>query len=268
MINTFQHTNRYRMRSPAKVVDEIEMLHRVHGVETFKIIDELFVLNRTHYRAICQGIIDRGLGPHLNIWGYARTDSVAPGDLPLMREAGIRWLALGIEAGDAAVRAGANKALRGDRAVPGSENLEIAQIVGAIHDAGMHVIANYIFGLRDDDLASMQLTLDLAQYLNTEWANFNSSMAYPGSALYDEALREGWTLPESWAGYSQHNRHTRPLDTKHICGAEVLRFRDEAFRTYFSDPRYLAMIRRKFGEAAVAHINQMLEYRLERDLLR
>jgi hypothetical protein len=44
----------------------------------------------------------------------------------------------------------------------------------------------------------------------------------------------------------------------------VLRFRDGAFQTYFTDTRYLEMVRETFGEETVAHIRQMTSHRLER----
>ena len=89
-------------------------------------------------------------------------------------------------------------------------------------------------------------------------------MAYPGSALYEAALRNGWPLPEQWSGYSQHAVDTLPLPTKYLSGAEVLRFRDQAFQTYFTSPRYVEMVRQKFGEETVEHIRQMTLHKLER----
>ena len=179
--------------------------------------------------------------------------------LPLFRKAGFNWFALGIESGSARVRAAANKSLKNDG--------EIAETVRRIEAAGIEVISNFIFGLLTDDMASMQETLDLALKLNTAFANFYSCQAYPGSALYDEAVAKGWTLPDTWAGYSQHAYDTRPLDTEHVTGAEVLRFRDEAFQTYFSNPAYLAMVREKFGAETEAHIHKMISYKLKRKLL-
>jgi radical SAM superfamily enzyme YgiQ (UPF0313 family) len=123
--------------------------------------------------------------------------------------------------------------------------------------AGIHVIANYIFGLPDDDRASMEATLALALELNTEFANFYCAMAYPGSPLYEEALARGWTLPESWSGYSQHAEETLPLPTRHLAAGEVLRFRDQAFQAYYGNPRYLAMIDERFGAPAVAEVRAM-----------
>lgn len=257
-INAPFASNRYRMRDPVDVVEEIVMLADKHGVRTFKIIDEMFVLNERHYSEIAEGIIGSGIGGDLNIWAYARVDTVKPENLARLRKAGIRWLALGIESGSAYVRDGAMKKMRND---------DIAGVVRSIQAADINVIANYIFGLPDDDYKTMGETFNLAVELNTEFANFYSAMAYPGSALYAEAIKTGATLPETWRGYSQHNDDCRPLDTKHLTGAEVLRFRDDAFRAYFHRPRYQEMIADKFGDEAVEQVKEMLGYTLHRKFL-
>ncbi len=257
-INAPFQTNRYRMREPSAVVTEILKLFHVYGVRTFKIVDEMFVLNERHYTAIANGLIESGVADDLNIWAYSRVDTVKAGHLPLLRRAGIRWLALGIESASAYVRDGAQKRLK---------EADIEGVVHAIQRAGINVIGNYIFGLPDDDVDSMQQTLDLALRLNTEFANFYSAMAYPGSPLYAEALASGWTLPESWRGFSQHNDDCRPLDTKHVGAATVLRFRDEAFQAYFTNPAYLSMVERKFGAETLEHVRAMTTYRLTRKIL-
>ena len=257
-INAPFGTNRYRMRKPADVVAEIAMLYRDYGVRTFKIVDEMFVLNPKHYLAICDGLIEAELGPELNIWAYARIDTVQPATLEKLRAAGFRWLALGIESGSKHVRDGSDKALKND---------DIAGVVRAIQVSGINVIGNFIFGLPDDGFRSMQETLDLALSLNCEFANFYSAMAYPGSALYDKALADRAALPQSWSGYSQHNADCRPLDTEHVGARDVLAFRDAAFTRYFTDPAYLGMIYDKFGAATLEHVTEMTKFKLPRKLL-
>lgn len=75
-INAPFHANRYRMRSPDNVVAEIDALHRTYGVKTFKIIDEMFVLNDRHVRAICERLAAKPYASELNIWAYARDGRV------------------------------------------------------------------------------------------------------------------------------------------------------------------------------------------------
>jgi len=89
-------------------------------------------------------------------------------------------------------------------------------------------------------------------------------MAYPGSELYELAIKEGWPLPEKWQGYSQYAYETLPLPTKHLSASEVLRFRDDAFQTYYSNPLYLGMMTRKFGPGVADHVREMASHKLIR----
>jgi hypothetical protein len=57
------------------------------------------------------------------------------------------------------------------------------------------------------------------------------------------------------------------MSTKHLSAAEVLRFRDQAFVDYTSDPKYLDLVRRKFGEPAVDFLKGLLQIKLRRRLL-
>jgi radical SAM superfamily enzyme YgiQ (UPF0313 family) len=257
-INAPFGSNRYRMRKPEMVVEEIDFLHRTYGVKTFKIIDEMFVLNDRHVSDICERLAEKPYAGELNLWAYARVDTVRPERLELLRAAGIRWLALGIESGSEHVRDGAEKSL---------DHNDIVKIVSSIKDAGIQVIGNYIFGLPDDDLGSMQQTLRLAKELNCEFANFYSAMAYPGSPLYGMAVQQGWQLPHRWSGFSQHSYDCTPLPTERVSAAEVLRFRDQAFHNYFSDPIYLDMVSGKFGVGTRRHIEEMTKTPLRRELL-
>lgn len=248
--------NAYRMWSPETVVKEIDHLVERYGVKNIKFVDEMFILNRRHVLGICDLLMQRDY--KVNIWAYARVDTVQDEMLGKLKAAGFNWLALGIESGSADVRDGAEKAFG---------NEEITEVVRKIQRAGIYVLGNYIFGLPDDTHARMQDTLDLALELNCEFANFYSAMAYPGSALYTYAEQNHLELPADWAGYSQHAYNTRPLANKQLSSADILGFRDQAFLRYFSDPRYLGLVQEKFGARVVEHIRQMSAIPLRRELL-
>jgi radical SAM superfamily enzyme YgiQ (UPF0313 family) len=245
-----------RYRSPERVVEEIDLLVNSYGIRNLKIVDELFVLHEPHYMGIVELLIQRGY--NLNIWAYARVDTVKPENLARMKLAGINWLALGIESANPDVRDSAAKRMRVQ---------DVQQVVRTIQDAGIRVIGNYIFGLPGDSIASMQETLDMALALNCEFANFYSAMAYPGSQLYDIACSNGLNLPDSWHGYSQHSFEALPLPTKHATAADVLRFRDNAFHTYFANPAYLAKVQQLFGVQVREHIERISAGRLKRKIL-
>lgn len=245
--------NSYRMWSPARILDDLTMLVERYGVRHVKLADELFVLNARHVNAICDGIAERGLS--LNIWAYARVDTVKEGMLEKLRRAGVRWLAYGIEAASERVRDDVDK---------GFGDALVLETLAKTRAAGIHVIGNYIFGLPEDDYETMQKTLDLALALDCEFANFYCAMAYPGSSLYERAVADRWALPGTWGGYSQHSVDSLPLPTHHLTAGQVLRFRDDAFQTYFQNPRYLALVEATFGPATRREIESMTAHRLER----
>ena len=258
-INAPFSTPMLRVWSPDNVIGQIDRLVREYGVSNIKIPDEMFVLNRRHVIGICDRIIERGY--RLNIWAYARVDTVQDEVLEKLARAGFTWLGLGIESGSQHVRDGVEKGRFGER--------EIIATVDRIRSHGIHVAANYIFGLPDDTLESMRATLDLALTLNTEWANFYCAMAYPGSALYGLAKQHQWRLPDDqggpgWIGYSQHAYECLPLPTDSLTATQVLDFRDRAFLEYFGHPSYLAMLQRTFGTRIVAHVAEMCRHQVRR----
>lgn len=247
----------YRLWSPDTVINEIDILVNKYGVKNIKFVDEMFVLKKDHVLGICDRIIERGYD--LNIWAYARVDTVKDEFLDKLKRAGFRWLALGIESGSKHVRDGVEKGRFGTE--------KILEVVKKVQDAGIYVIGNYIFGLPDDTHESMNETLQLALDANCEFANFYCAMAYPGSKLYAMALEKGWDLPETWLGYSQHAYESKPLRSDALPASEILRFRDEAFHRYFTDPRYLSMVKSKFGQEVHDHILDMTKIKLKRKLV-
>ncbi len=261
-INAPFERNTIRFWSPKHIIEQIKILVEDYKITNIKIPDEMFVLNPKQVTGICDEIINSGYGKVLNFWAYARIDTLNDDEmLKKMLKAGIRWLALGIESSSKHVRDGVVKGR--------FDNFDIEGIVKKVRDMGFYVGANYIFGLPDDNFDSMKETLDLSLRVNSEWANFYSGMAYPGSQLYPMAKNKKWALPDDengpgWIGYSQHSYQTLPLRTEHIKGSEVLEFRDKAFDVYFKSQDYLSMVGKTFGEQTVSHIEKMSSHKLKR----
>jgi radical SAM superfamily enzyme YgiQ (UPF0313 family) len=246
----------FRYWTPKFIVDQIEHLVTKYKISNLKIADEMFVLQEKHYLNICREIIQRGI-KGLNIWAYARVDTVKVENLALMRKAGIKWLILGIESKSKYVREGVSKGQFKEET--------IIDIVRKIQASDINVHANYIFGLPDDNFDSMNETLNMALEINAEMSNFYSAMAYPGSKLYNDAVKFNLTLPENWLGYSQHSKNCLPLPTKYISGNEVLGFRDAAWNKYFTNEKYLLMLKNKFGKQTQDHIVELSRNKLSRE---
>jgi len=253
-VNAVYGRSGFRTRSPENFVEEIDLLVRKYGIKHAEIVDDTFTVNKKRVHRICDLLIEGNYG--VNFWAYARTDTVDPALLEKMKRAGINWVAYGFESGSEAVRQGVRKGQK-----------KIWDAVRMTYDADMCIISNFIFGLPDDNMETMRETLDLAMEINGEYANFYSAMAYPGSELYRQAVREGWRLPDNWHGYSHYAYETLPLPTKYLSGPEVLRFRDHAFNAYYTNPKYLEKIREKFGPETERQVLDMVKIRLRRKYL-
>jgi radical SAM superfamily enzyme YgiQ (UPF0313 family) len=253
------HYSLMRFWSPEFIIKEFDKLIDM-GVYTIKITDEMFLLNRKYYVPLCEMLKERGYGDKLRMWAYSRVDTVRrPELLKLVREAGIKWLALGIESGDKTVRLEVSKGR--------FEDVDIEKVIQQVHDADIEVMANYIFGLPGDTIDSMQKTLELSKELCTFGWNAYAAMALPGSKLYKEAVTKDIPLPTSYEGFSFHGYETLPLPTDTLTATEVLEFRDKAFEEYHSYPPFLEKVKNKFGQVAVDNINEMLKVKLKRRII-
>ncbi|MEC9293197.1 MAG: radical SAM protein [Chloroflexota bacterium] len=247
-----------RFWSPEFVVREVEKLLDM-GVRTLRISDEMFLLNKKYFVPFCEMLCDRGYGDRLNMWAYSRIDTISnPEHLQLIRNAGIRWLALGIESGDRQVRLEVTKGK--------FEDIDIHGVVSMIESYDIDVIANYLFGLPGDTYESMQKTLELSHSLCTVAWNGYPAMALPGSGLYKTAVENGYALPQSYEAYSFHGYDTLPLPTDALSAKEVLEFRDNAFLSYHTGTRYLNKVQQRFGAVAVNNIKDMLKIKLKRPI--
>ena len=248
--------NFMRSWSPGYLLKEFEKLADL-GVKTLRISDEMWFLNSKNFEPLMKGIIDRGL--KFDMWGYSRVSTIQEKYLDLFKQAGINWLAIGVEAAAKSVRLEATKGSFG--------NENVVNGINKIRSAGINTIANYIFGLPEDNLQTMQETLDLALSLNTETANFYSAAALPGSELYLQAKRNNWELPKTFDGYSFLGYETLPLPTNYVSAKDVLKFRDQAWSTYFSNPAYLSLVESKFGIQQRKNIEEMSKIKLKRRIL-
>ena len=248
--------NIFRYWSPEFTIKQLEYLSD-KGVKHIKIADEMFVYKPKHFMRLCELIIERGL--EFNIWAYSRVDTAKSHYLETLRKAGVRHLALGIEAAEQTVRQEIDKGR--------FKEVNIREVVAEINKADIGVGGNFILGLPKDNYHSMQQTMNLA--LDLELANMNvyCATALPGSPLYLQAKRAGRQLPEKYSEFGFLSYDHIPDHTDELTAKEVLAFRDYFFNAYFTNPGVLNHINKKYGPLAVENINKMLSIKLERKLL-
>lgn len=238
-IPNFYGSKQIHYRTPEDILSEIDTLVNQYGVKNLKFCDELFTLQEDRVATICELLKERRC--NLNIWAYARVDTVNAYTLEVMKKAGINWLAYGFESADSSTRSSVGKKYS-------LEAMEHA--IKLTKMAGINTMGNFMFGLPSDTLETMRESLDWAKEMLFEFINFYVAMPYPGSRWFTELHKAGEASLD-WARYSQYAKN--PVGRR-----DAIEFRDKAFKEYFNNPAYLSMVRSKFGLKAESHIKEML----------
>ena len=223
-------------------------------------MDELFVIRHPRVEEFCDLMDERGYD--LNIWCYARVDSVTPQILKRLKKIGVNWIGYGFEAGDNEdVLKSINKAVK-------KGSLSNDEVIKITREAGINMIGHAILGLYDDDEKSIRKNVAFLHKHKFEWNNIYPAFAYPGTPFYDQYVGEGIIEePKSWKEYGLYSDDCKPLPTKHLTSAQVLKLRDELFNEYYSDQDVQDDLRIKFGQETIDHINKMLSVKLKRKIL-
>ena len=250
-INNLFGKRTQRFRSIQRVIEEISLLVERYQVKHIKILDELFVTRPQRIEEFCDRLEEKGYD--LNMWSYARVDTINRHLLQRLKKVGMNWISYGFETSTAKVLQDIRK---------GYTLNQVADVIKMTQDAGVSICADVMFGLWEEDYAAMQRTYDFLVTYDFEWANMYPVFVYPGTEPYQKTQ-----APESWKTYALYGYECVPAGTKYLSPAEVLRFRDEAFQNYHSRPAYLRMIEAKFGEETKAHILRMLQTPLKRRIL-
>ncbi len=169
----------YRVRDPKKVVDEIETLVRDHQVGFFILADEEPTIHKKKFVAFCQELIDRGL-PDKVQWGInTRVTDILRDEalLPFYRQAGLVHISLGTEA------AAQMKLDRFNKETTVAQNKRAIQL---LRDAGIVSEAQFIVGLENETVETLEETYRMARDWNPDMANWAMYTPWPFSDLFKE----------------------------------------------------------------------------------
>jgi radical SAM superfamily enzyme YgiQ (UPF0313 family) len=171
-----------RMREPETVAAECAGLRRDYGVEHVVFYDELFMLSRKRVSEMCEALRRECAGMTFGVQGRLNlaTDDV----LREMRDAGVVFINYGIESLDDAALAAMNKHLTVDTIVRG---------VSATKAVGISPGLNVIWGNIGDSAATLERGVEFLESWTdgAQLRTIRPVTPYPGSALYDEAIRRG-----------------------------------------------------------------------------
>ena len=171
---------RYRFFSADYVLSMIEHLFILYNINDFLIYDDTFCANRQRLKAICNGIIEKGLS--ISWQCCARVEQVNEELLALMRRAGCWQIEYGIESGDPKILEIMKKGIDLDKA---------RKIIELTDRNGIQARGNFIFGNLMETKESLQRTINFALSTELTYVQQTFLTPYPGSEIFSVADKYG-----------------------------------------------------------------------------
>ena len=166
--------SRWRAREAEDVVDEMAAL-QASGVGFINFYDDNFTLQRKRVIAICEEILRRDLRVEWKCEG--RVDSVDIDMLRLMRRAGCRVVAYGVESANPQTLALLRKDIQVDQA---------KDAFALTRQAGLRSLAYMILGAPGEDVAAVRQSVNFCREIGADYVQFSSLVAMPGTPLFDQ----------------------------------------------------------------------------------
>jgi len=170
----------FRPRSPANVVAEMRYWYK-KGFKSFDINDDCFTLDLARAEKICDLLIKAKLKVKLQLYNGIRVDRITLRLLKKLKKAGCIFIAYGCEAGN-------EETLRRIK-----KNISLDQVRKAVdwtNKAGINNAVNFIIGHQEETYEQALDSLRFAKSLPSNFVNFYNLVPYPGTEVYDWAMKK------------------------------------------------------------------------------
>jgi hopanoid biosynthesis associated radical SAM protein HpnJ len=221
----------WRKRSTDAVVREMAKAKEYWPwVKEYFFDDDTFNIQKARTIELCEK-----LKPLKLTWSCTSRVTTDYETLKSMREAGCRLLIVGYESGDPQILKNIKKGATVERA---------KQFTKDCHKLGLKVHGDFILGLPGESRESIRRTTDFAKELDVETIQVSVAHAYPGTEMYDFAIKNGFIVPGTAmvdkAGHQIAHIKYPNIDPEEILES-VHRFYDE----YYFRPKAVYRILRK-----------------------
>ena len=183
---------KWRARTPASIVDEIEHIKSNFGYRAFVFMDDNFTLDPQRVMNFADELDKRNL--NIIWWCFSRADTIAENE-PLVRrmaESGANTVFLGLESGSENILEDYNK------------KVKLAQerkAVALLRKYRINVYGAFILGAIHETKQMVSNTIRWAKELQPTIAQFSILTPYPGTALFQQAEVEKRLLHRRWELY-------------------------------------------------------------------
>lgn len=168
--------SRWRARSAKSVVDEMTVMVEHYGIRFINIYDDNFTLNRGRVMAICEEILARDLDIDWKCEG--RVDAVDKELLELMKKAGCKVIAFGVESANRETLALLRKDILVEQSI---------QAFALMREVGIRSLAYMILGAPGEQSQDVLRSIRFCDEIGADYAQFSSLTLMPGTPL-TEAL--------------------------------------------------------------------------------
>lgn len=189
---------RYRMRNPASVVDEMQLLVDRYRIKEIMFYDDTITLKRDFIVAICNEILKRNF--KIKWESPTRLDRIDIELLKLMHKAGCIRLRYGVESGDLGILKLMNKGI----------NLEQTRNVFKwTREIGLETFAYFVIGYIRETPQAIMNTIALAKELRPDLVMFTVATPYPQTPLFELSKTDGLVDADYWREFVLGRRNDR-----------------------------------------------------------
>ena len=234
------HGREYRTREPRKVADEIEFLTKEYGATYFGFIDDNFTLNPSKTKGLLDELQKRRL--RIDYDCQSRVDVVTRDLLSDMAKSGCLSILFGVESGCDEMMEAVGKHASVDQA---RTAFRLAQ------EAGIIRIASVLFGFPGETRETLEKTISFVLELDPDGILYSVATPYPGTPLYDLAVKMGWLRVTDWNKYDT----AHPIfETPQLKMDELLEMKEKAYKKFYLRPRHVIHMLLKRNAFAYAEV--------------
>ncbi len=247
------HGFKMRMKSPLRVVDEMERMLEI-GFGELQIIDDIFTADMKRAYTICEEILRRRLKFPWYPRGGIRVDRVNEGLLKIMKRAGCYRIPFGIESGSQRIIDLIDKKITLEQA---QEAVKLAKKVG------LETECYFMLGLPTEKEEDIKKSIDFSIKLDPDYAKFAITMPLPGTKMFDEMESRKQIKTKDWNRYNFSSSPKDIYDHDTLSWKTIERYYDISHRKFYFRLNYVfKMMAKTFINGTLfAHIKAFLKTR-------
>ena len=221
--------HRYRTRSVGHVIEEIAWAKKAFPqVKEFFFDDDTFTDDLPRAEAIASELGKLGV-----TWSCNAKANVPRESLKVLKEGGLRLLLVGYESGNQQILHNIKKGMR----------VEVAErFTKDCHDLGITIHGTFIVGLPGETRETLEETVRWAAKINPHTIQVSLAAPYPGTFLYDQALKNGWLDADNAELVDEHCIQIAPLHYPHLSHAEIFDSVETFYKRFYFRPGKIGAI--------------------------